>query len=208
MLFRASCFFLFTVVAAAFGEDPRDPISQSEEIFSPDSASITESQSPSDVPDTEFWQGHLDPVNGRGVINIRTLAGVGLVGLSNMEARNLSYHFSLGRFWAVPPYSAFRVWSEGITDFAEGHFLSVNIGGNLYTHRFETSPYFGLGTGFGLADGANESATGFNLSASVGIALFRESDRQLELELENKWLFGKLRQGLPSASLARLAVLF
>ncbi len=219
----SSCFFivLFSAIGLAsadsrvdtlqgvskdipFSGDPRDPISHSEEIFSNGNGEQAGEDSVFHPPSPAGNSpSRPDPVYSR------TLAGTGLVGLSShLNADPLAYGFLIGRLWGFPPWNAFRIWGQAISDFNGGNFFSVNIGGNLYTHLFDTSPYFGVGSGFGFAEGARESTAGFNFGAAVGIALFRDSDLQVELELENKWLLGKLRRGFPSAALLKLGLLF
>ncbi len=191
----------------------RDPIWQSEEIFSPEyfgsapepisSQRLSPEDSDWDYPDPP----PANPVSWFNPGYSRTAVGFGPAGLPH-NSEPLAYHLFVGQYWGFPPWNAFKVWGEAISDLNGGNLYSFNIGGNLYTHRFHTSPYLGLGSGFGFAESAGKSAAGFNVGAAVGIALFRDWEWQMEVELEYKWLFRRLGRGFPSAAVARVGFLF
>lgn len=138
------------------------------------------------------------------------IAGAGPAQLENLGANELSYQFFAGKFWELNRQFALKTIAEATTDFDNAVLASGKLGANFYPTTSRFSPYVGGAVGLGYAmDAAERYAFGMDLSASIGLMLFRDINTQVTLETATNVLLREFEnESNPIGFSARVGILF
>lgn len=118
--------------------------------------------------------------------------GVGIGNIFNLGTDNPTYQAFLGKMWGLGDYVSINAMIEGASNFDNAWWVDGVLSLDLYPLPAYTvlSPYVGFGAGLGWVNNSDldEDGLGLNLSAKVGLRLFKNSPFGFIIEGSADWL--------------------
>ena len=143
--------------------------------------------------------------------------------LSNSNISKSGIMYKLGYEWGLDPNFSLNLSFDG-TSFSDStaDFSTLQAGLDYYFSLTKTSPFIGLGIGYGSADvngcdqgflefdcaNRDEEASGWVASVNGGVKFFRTSTVNVGLVAEYAYLFDDTKYGNPSRMTVSLAIYY
>ncbi len=143
--------------------------------------------------------------------------------LNNANISKSGILWKLGYEWGLDPNFSVNLSFDG-TSFSDSSadFGLLQMGLDYYFNLTKTSPYVGLGIGYGSADSngcsqdlfgfdcsnKDEEASGWAASVNGGFKFFRTSTVNVGLEAEYAYIFDDTKYGNPSRMTVSLAIYY
>ncbi len=151
------------------------------------------------------------------------IIGFGPTWLNNANISKSGFFWKLGYEWGLDPNFSINLALDG-TSFSESSadFSVFQMGLDYYFNLSKTSPYVGVGIGYGSSDAngcdesflglscsnSDESASGWAATINGGFKFFRTSTVNVGLETEYAYIFDETRYGNPSRITVSLALYY
>ncbi len=148
--------------------------------------------------------------------------GFGPGWLNNANIGKSGFFWKIGHEWGLDPNFSINLSLDGTSlSDSSADFSMFQMGLDYYLNLSKTSPYVGVGIGYGSADvhGCDDSflsytcandqeASGWAASVNSGVKFFRTSAVNLGLEAEYAYIFDETTVGNPSRITVSLSVYY
>lgn len=149
----------------------------------------------------------------------QVLVGFGPAFFSKMNEAKTNLGFQLGYSWSIDDYFDLSLLGDlGIsTEHSDAYGITAKIATNYYFMPQDTSPYIGLGFGYGWISAhddkrsfivSDDNANGFAGSVQAGVRFFRLSTVNFSVGGEYTTIFAKTTHGQPGIFLGKVSVFF
>jgi hypothetical protein len=133
--------------------------------------------------------------------------------IDQADNRNLAHRLAFGYIWDSAAQASVKAIGEGVFTLEKPQALVGNfsIGANFYLSPSAIAPFLGADFGYGAlltrSDNA-ANASGFSIGGVAGMALFRTSGIQLQVELRKAIIFPEKGSQRPGFSSIGIVLLF
>ncbi|MGL1901357.1 MAG: hypothetical protein OCC49_04405 [Fibrobacterales bacterium] len=158
--------------------------------------------------------GNIDPRNKKKMktkieskkYNLFTFGPAFLPGYSE----SIQYSAGIGKLWEVTPHGSIKVLFQNSANIKHHDFLSsLSLGLNYYLSDSGFSPFVGFDFGYGASKSELHSwYHGFGAGASIGLQVFRLSDKQIIIELRSFSIFDTMETQPPTSVSMTLGILY
>ncbi|MGL1934027.1 MAG: hypothetical protein OCD01_03375 [Fibrobacterales bacterium] len=125
-------------------------------------------------------------------------------------SESIQYSAGFGKLWEVTPHGSIKVLFQNSANIKHHDFLStLSLGMNYYLTDSGFSPFIGFDFGYGVTKSElHPWFYGFGAGASIGVQIFRLSDKQIILELRSFSIFDTMETQPPTSVSVSLGILY
>ncbi|HEX3020416.1 MAG TPA: hypothetical protein VHP36_08940 [Chitinispirillaceae bacterium] len=190
--------FVILSLSAQQTPDYPDTSNQPDTSMTPDTSTVPDdtAEYPEDTTTGYNGNGNEESVANDGSNEhgapTNVYLGVGIGNIFNLETDNPTYQAFIGKMWGLGDYVSINAMIEGASNFDDAWWVDGVLSLDLYPLPAYTafSPYIGFGAGLGWVNNSDldEDGLGLNLSAKVGLRLFKNSPFGFIIEGNASWL--------------------
>ena len=136
----------------------------------------------------------------------------GFTGLSNLGLESSAQSLSFGYIWRTTPHASIKATLDSGFKFGEdsASFTTATLGANFLTPN-NYAPFLGFDFGGGVATSADsdiDTVSGWAGAFNAGVALFRVSSVQLQIQARYAVILRENSEGMPSNGTLSLGLAF
>lgn len=137
----------------------------------------------------------------------------GFTGLSNLGTKSSAQSIALGYIWETTPHAAVKATLDSGFKLGEDNasFTTATLGANFFLTPSNYAPFVGFDFGGGVATSADsdiDTVSGWAGGLSAGLALFRVSSVQLQIQARYAVILRENSEGVPSNATLSLGIAF
>ena len=137
----------------------------------------------------------------------------GFTGLSNLGTKSSAQSLAFGYIWETTPHASIKATLDSGFKLGEDNasFTTATLGANFFLTPNNYAPFIGFDFGGGVATSADsdiDTVSGWAGALNAGVALFRVSSVQLQIQARYAVILRENSEGMPSNGTLSLGLAF